>query len=92
MSVRSSLELFVDRPRSSAVLALILLVMGLVSIGCAFRVLRHHGPNITLACGREMKGLFFGYFSQGLHRWRIQLQSAREIVLWTTHAWRLDPG
>ena len=32
MSLRSSLELFVDRPRSSAVLALILVVMGLVSI------------------------------------------------------------
>lgn len=32
MSVRSSLEPFVDRPRSSAVLALLLVVMGIIFV------------------------------------------------------------
>jgi hypothetical protein len=65
MSLRSSLELFVDRPRSSAVLGLILVVMSLVSIS-GFVPL---SPNRRYFAGHETLlaslcwalAVFFGY-------------------------------
>ncbi len=49
MSLRSSLEHFVDRPRSSAALALLLVLMGIISVSGLLPI----SPNRKYLAGHE---------------------------------------